>query len=134
MSTLTNLENDVKGLCAALGYSSADSWADRDQHFVGARSFVRVEWSEQVTQGSNLTLRLAEVAVVWARRLAVGETYQTLHQALQVDLAAATVVDTWVALASVRQSPLPEIEAENRIEKIGQVLTFTTRSRVALEG
>lgn len=134
MATLVDLENDVKGLVAAIGFTAAQSWADRDISLTGPRAWIRVAWSEELQLGSNGTLRLAEVEVIFARRLAVGQSYQALEQAALADMVAATTINTWISLASVRQSPLPEVESEDELAKVGQVVSFSIRARVALEG
>lgn len=134
MATLVDLETDAKSFAVVLGYAAADSWADRDVSFVSPRAWVRVAWSEELQQGSNSTLRLAEIEVIFARRLATGQSYQQLEQLLLADLASATVLNNWVSMNSVRQSPRPEVEAADELAKVGQVCFFTIRARVALEG
>jgi len=133
VATVLDLENDSKALAATLGYAVADSWADRESPFSGAKAFVRVVWTEQTQPGSNQILRLAEVEVTFARRLVGVESYQTIHQIVQTDLSRATELDRWSNLASVRVSPRPEIDAEREPEKVGQVVVFSIRARVALE-
>lgn len=133
MSTLADLETDVKAFAFDLGAVVAPSWADRDVAFGGLRAFVHVTWSEQLELGANRTQRLAEVEVTFANRVTAG-SYQSSVTSMLGLLSLATVVESWAALGSVRSSPRPEIEAGDKVEKVGQVLTFKVRALVALEG
>lgn len=127
------LEDDVKGLAAGLGYPAADSWADRETPFTGRRSFVRIVTTEQVPVGSNLTVWIAEVDCEFAARLAPLETYEQLHTYAAGAMFNATDLLAWTVLPSVRQSPVPEVEVNREPAKVGQVIVFGVRARVALE-
>lgn len=133
MATIADLVANVKTWAFGLGYATDREWADREQPFTGSRAWVRVVSASQVLTGSNQTVQLAEVEVTFARRLGAAESYATALAAIHATMASATVVGDWAAMAAVRASPLPELEPERELEKVGQVLAFSIRAQVALE-
>jgi hypothetical protein len=134
MSSLIDLTNDAKGLATGLGYSVVASWADRPASWTTDRAYVRVTNSEQLQIGSNLLVRIAQVEIRFGRRLQPLQTYQALADQVVADLQNATRLDLWTNLTSTRQSPVPEIEVTEDLAKVGQVIYFAVRARVALEG
>lgn len=133
MATLADLLAQTKTWATGLGYDTSREWADREQPFAGGRAFVRIVSASQVVTGSNQTVALAEVEVTFARRLGPTQSYADLLAAIQPTMAFATLPLQWSGLAAVRTSPVPEIEFERELEKVGQVLVFAVRAQVALE-
>lgn len=133
MATVADLIANVKTWATGLGYATDREWADREAPFTGARAWVRLVSTSEVTAGSNLTVQLAEVEVTFARRLGAAETYATALGLIHATMAAATIVNSWSAMAAVRMTPAPELEPERELEKVGQVLVFAIRANVALE-
>jgi hypothetical protein len=134
MSSLLDLETDAKSLATGLGYTVAASWADRPASWTTDRAYIRTTETEQLPLGSNFLVRTAQVEIRFGRRLQPLQTYQALADQVTADLQNATRLDLWTVLASVRQSPVPEIEVTEEMQKVGQVVFFAVRARVALEG
>jgi hypothetical protein len=134
MAGLLDLETDAKALATGLGYTVVASWADRPAAWTTQRAYVRITDTEQLQVGSNLLVRTAQVEIRFGRRLAPLQTYQALADQATADLQNATRLDLWTAMASTRQSPVPEVEVTEELEKVGQVIFFAVRARVALEG
>lgn len=133
MATIADLVADVKAWASGLGFATDREWADREAPFTGARAWVRVVSTSEVPVGSNLTVSIAEVEVTFARRLGAAESYATALAAIHAAMSAATIVESWSDMASVRMTPAPELEPERELEKVGQVLVFAIRANVALE-
>lgn len=135
MATIDDLADQVAAWLTSLGFDSTRLWADRPTPISGqTRGFARVTSSSEVQLGSNGSLRIVELEVTFARKRGTIESYATVLDGMHIALANATKVSEWVNLAAVRQSPLPEIEIERDLEKVGAVLVFSIRAQVALEG
>lgn len=133
MATVADLVANVKALAAGLGFDSVPDWADREQPIASTRALVRIASTSEVALGSNSTVRLVEVELTLALRMAAPTSTATWLAAMHATMVSSTDVDAWANLAAVRASPLPEVETERELEKVGQVLVFAVRAQVALE-
>ena len=133
MATVADLVSQVKAFAAGLGFDSAPDWADRPQPVTGTRALVRVVSTSEVAPGSNSTVRLVELELTFALRMSAPTTYATWLGVMHAVMVSSTDVDSWANLAAVRASPLPEVDTERELEKVGQVLVFAVRAQVALE-
>lgn len=134
MATLDDVVDQVAAWLTSLGVDSTVIWPERPTPISGtSRGWVRVVATSEVAAGSNLTRRLAELEVTIARKVGPAESYATALDWIHVRLDQATRVSEWIALAAVRQSPLPELEIERDVEKVGAVIVFSVRAQVALE-
>lgn len=135
MASIDDLADQVAAWQTSIGFDSTRIWPDRPKPITGStRGFSRVVSTSQVSIGSNNVVRVVELEVTFARKRAPLESYATILDAMHVALDQATRVSEWINLAAVRQSPLPEIEIERDLEKVGAVLVFSIRAQVALEG
>ena len=110
------------------------SWSEPPPAATGSKMCrVHIASTEEVFAGSNSSIRTAEVLVeVWKRasNIASMEAMETdINTALDQLIATAF----WQAIPEVRNSPLPEVEVDTEVERIGEVLRFILRVRVALE-
>ncbi len=133
MATVADLVAHVKSFATSLGFDSSPDWAERPQPISTTRALVRVVSTSEVALGSNSTLRIVEIELTLALRLVAPTAYSTHLATMHTAMVASTDVDSWANLASVRASPLPEVETERELEKVGQVLAFAIRAQVALE-
>lgn len=133
MATVADLVADVKAFATSLGFDSTPDWADRPQPLTTSRALVRVVSTSEVALGSNSTVRLVEVELTLALRMTSLAARSVWIAAMHLAMVSSTDVDAWANLASVRASPLPELETERELEQVGQVLVFAIRAQLALE-
>lgn len=136
MATLEQLEAGIAGqLVLEASATVLGSWSEPDAGpatgTLTAR--VRVSQTDEVRVGSNLTVRTAEAVVeVWKRGTNIW-ALETVEAEINAALESIVALTFWTGIAEVRQTPEPEIEIESEPERIGEVLTFAVRARVALE-
>ena len=133
MATVADLVSQVKAFATSLGFTSTPDWADRPQPVTGTVGLVRIVSTSEVALGSNSTVRLVEVELTLALRMASPTSYATHLATMHAAMVNSTDVDSWANLAAVRASPLPEVDTERELEKVGQVLVFAVRANLALE-
>lgn len=134
MSVPEDLVANVKGWWQGLGYDVSVDWEDRDQPMVGtSRVLAHVLSTSEVALGGNSSIRLVEIELTVARRRAPLETYAAVRATMHSAMIQAASVSAWVALSSVRASPLPDVEPSRNLEKVAGVLVFAVRANVALE-
>lgn len=135
MASIDDLTDQAAAMLTGLGFDTTVIWPEREKPISGSsRAHVRVVSTSQVARGSNEVVRVVELEVTCARKRVSTEDYATVLDWLMVRLDQVTRINDWSNLAAVRQSPLPEIEIERDVEKVGQVLVFSVRVNVALEG
>ena len=137
MATLENLQDNIATTLTASSYVVRASWGLPDFKLTAATSHARVKitQTELLTTGSNVSIRTAEATIEIARLSAGVESadFDALETLVNGYISDLTDPDYWAGVTGVRQSPLPEVEIESEPERIGLVISFGLRVRVALE-
>jgi hypothetical protein len=137
MSTLADLETDVETALAADGLTIMPSYLRTESHAVRSTSYVGVgvASSSRIVASSNVTRQIADVILVLVHRAAGPSLAQAgaAETVIRDQISDYTDLDFWIALASVAQSPLPEISVESESEQVGEVITAQLRAQVVLE-
>ena len=138
MATVNGLTANVETALAVLFVNDQTSaWREEQRLTRGAAACrVRVVESEIVNVGSNLQVEVAACETEVFYRAAGGSPAQSQAAADVIQLFLSQVADPtfWTTLASVRETPVPEISFEQELERVGEVYRFTVRAECALEG
>lgn len=136
MATLEDIEDNVRTQLNATGYAGDSSWSVvAGPLTASSRATIKVVQSELLDAGSNVSIRTAEV-VVTVRRLSTSPSaadLATLEAVVNANLEQLTAASYWSDVTGVRASPLPEVEVEAEPERVGLVISFAIRARIALE-
>lgn len=135
MATLEQLELEVAGaLLSEASTLTLVSWSEpAPGAATGSKTArVKIAQTDEAVVGSNLRVRTAEVVIeVWERGTNIW-ALETIETSINTLLSSIVSVAFWEGIASVRNTPTPELEVESEPERIGEVLTFQVRARVAL--
>lgn len=138
-ATLADLESDIETALSAAFWADQNAVTRLEQRLTRGGlgvSYVLIVRSTDVVTTSNQVKIMAEVLVSFAVRAAsgtlshIGDAERTINN---VAMRTFTVNTFWSGLDAVSVSPMPEVEIESEPERIGEVITFTLRVRVALE-
>jgi hypothetical protein len=137
MATLADLFGNIDSLMSSAGYSDAGSGRRLETRLprLGFYYHARLAEASVVDVGSNLAVTVATVDIQVSRR-AAGSTLAQIDALENLVRSAMGVFGSaswWQQMASVRETPTPDVSFESEPELIGEVLTFTVRCELALE-
>jgi len=134
---MADLNDVIANLATAVTASSMNpqsTWST-PEGLVGNGEWVygKIADTELLTLSGNLTTRLCSLEVNYFYRFDTVANMETGEDTVNDRLEELTTPSYYSAFAAVRNSPEPEVEVTDPLERVGLTLTFTLTAQLALE-
>ena len=137
MATAANLRDDATTALEAAGYTVQIASARTSQRVTRGSKVARISIpaGEIVPYGSNqtVTIQTVDLELIYRGTSTRLSTMETNQETAELLISPVADPEWWSALASVRGTPIPEVNVESELELVGEVFTATIRAQVALE-